>query len=141
MIEKIKTMAVLLLLAFNVVTANAQTTSTNFNWDNVMNAIIQVESGDNPNAKNGKCVGAMQISPVLVTECNNILKRRKSTKRYTLADRYSIEKSKEMFILMQSEFNKTNSIERAIKSWNGGPYYKNGTKVQRYYQKVMRKMK
>ena len=45
-----------------------------FDWEPVMNAIIQIESKGNPAAVNGPYVGVLQISPVLVKECNNILK-------------------------------------------------------------------
>ena len=48
-----------------------------------MDAIIQVESKGDPKAKSGNSVGVMQITPILVAECNNILKRKKSKKRYT----------------------------------------------------------
>lgn len=108
-------------------------------WDKVINAIVSVESGGNINARNGNCVGPMQISPVCVRECNNILKRRKSKTRFTLQDRYSLEKSKEMFILLQSEHNPEGNIEKAIRSWNGGPKYSKG-KTNRYYRKVLSKM-
>ena len=64
--------------------------SSGFDWNPVMDAIIQVESEGNPNAVSGNSVGVMQITPILVRECNNILKSRKSKKRYTLADRYSV---------------------------------------------------
>ena len=131
-------MAVILSCTLN--TAHAQKTNNAFNWDDVIEAIIQVESNSNPKAKNGQCVGLMQISPILVKECNLILKRRHSAKRYTLNDRYNKRKSTEMFILIQSEYNKDNSIERAIKSWNGGIHYKDNRKVRHYYQKVMSHM-
>lgn len=112
------------------------TSSEQFNWDPVMNAIIQVESGGNTRAVSGNSVGAMQITPVLVAECNNILKARKSKKRYSLKDRFNLAKSKEMFLLMQSVYNVENNIEKAIRSWNGGIRYSiRGT--QRYYKKVM----
>ena len=39
--------------------------NSNFNWEPVMEAIIQVESGGNRFAKSGKSVGAMQITPIL----------------------------------------------------------------------------
>lgn len=101
-----------------------------------MNAIIQVESEGNTRAVSGNSVGAMQITPVLVAECNNILKARKSKKRYSLKDRFNLAKSKEMFLLMQSVYNVENNIEKAIRSWNGGIRYSiRGT--QRYYKKVM----
>lgn len=108
-------------------------------WSDVMNAIIQVESGGNSKAVNGQYVGAMQIAPVLVKECNNILQRRGFNKRYTLADRYSINKSKEMFLLIQSHYNPTNNIEKGIRIWNGGCNYRVKS-TNGYYRKVMRKM-
>lgn len=107
-----------------------------FDWEPVMRAVIQVESEGNARAVSGNSVGAMQITPVLVAECNNILKSRKSKKRFKLSDRLSVEKSKEMFRLIQSHFNPTHSIEKAIRSWNGGMHY-SIKRTQRYYEKVM----
>ena len=84
------------MLTLKVVSASAETnsienaSSNEFDWNPVMEAIIQVESEGNPKAKSGNSVGVMQITPILVTECNNILKKKKSKKRYTLSDRYSI---------------------------------------------------
>ena len=107
-----------------------------------MDAIIQVESEGNPKAfnKNGNCAGAMQITPILVKDCNDILKRQKSNKRYTMADRYSVEKSKEMFLIFQKYYNPENNIEKAIRLWNGGiKYTKRAT--NRYYKKVLAHMK
>ena len=61
-------------------------------------------------------------------------------KRYKLSDRFSIEKSKEMFLLIQSFHNPMNDVEKAIRSWNGGQKYSvRGT--QRYFEKVMKAMK
>ena len=105
-----------------------------------MDAIIQVESEGNPNAVSGNSVGAMQITPILVKDCNEILKKQKSKKRYTMADRYSVAKSKEMFLLIQSHYNPENSIEKAIRSWNGGVKY-SVRATNKYYKKVMAKMK
>ena len=113
-----------------------------FDWTPVIDAIIQVESGGDPRAVSicGMSCGAMQITPILVKECNNILRKRGSKKRYTLSDRFSVEKSKEMFLLMQSQFNPTNNIEKAIRAWNGGNNYKVHS-TNRYYRKVMAAMK
>lgn len=114
--------------------------SSNFDWNPVMDAIIQVESEGNPNAVSGKSCGAMQITPILVAECNNILKKRNSKKRYKLSDRFNVAKSKEMFLLFQSYYNPKNSVEQAIRSWNGGMRYSvKGT--QRYFNKVMKLLK
>lgn len=116
--------------------ANVNDTKDAFDWEPVMNAIIQVESGGNAKAVSGIYSGAMQIAPILVTECNNILKARGSKKRYTLNDRFSIQKSKEMFLIIQSKYNPNNNVERAIRSWSGGIGYKI-SKTNRYYNKVM----
>ena len=105
-----------------------------------MDAIIKVESEGNPRAVSGNSVGVMQITPVLVKECNDILKKQKSNKRYTLDDRYSVEKSKEMFLLIQKYFNPENNVEKAIRSWNGGIKY-SVKATNKYYQKVLARMK
>lgn len=112
-----------------------------YDWSKVINAIIQVESKGNPKAynPNGNCVGILQITPGLVKQCNTWLAAKKSKKRYTLADRYNVEKSKEIFVMVQSYYNKSNDVEKAIRIWNGGPGYTvKGTngylkKVMKYY--------
>ena len=112
----------------------------NFDWEPVIKAIIQVESEGNTKAVSGKSCGAMQITPILVKECNDILKKRNSKTRYTLSDRFSLAKSKEMFLLMQSQFNPTNDVEKAIRAWNGGNNYSK-KRTQRYFEKVMKQLK
>ena len=111
-----------------------------FDWNPVMDAIIQVESVGDSKAVSGNSVGAMQITPILVEDCNQILQKQKSKKRYTLKDRYSVEKSKEMFLLIQKYYNPSNSVEKAIRSWNGGVHY-SVRATNRYYKKVMNLMK
>ena len=112
---------------------------SSFDWNPVMDAIIKVESEGNPNAVSGNSVGVMQITPILVRECNNVLKKMKSNKRYTLDDRYSVEKSKEMFLLIQKYFNPENNVEKAIRSWNGGMKYSIRA-TNKYYKKVLARM-
>ena len=112
------------------------TTSSGYDWNPVMEAIIHVESRGDEKAVSGNSCGAMQITPILVRECNNILKKRKSKKRFTMQDRFSVQKSKEMFLLYQSYFNPKNNVEKAIRSWNGGMNY-SVKRTQRYYNKVM----
>ena len=114
--------------------------TSGFDWNPVMDAIIQVESGGNTKAVSGNSVGAMQITPILVKDCNIILKKRNSKLRYTLADRYSLEKSKEMFLLIQSFHNPENNVEKAIRAWNGGPKY-SVRATNRYFKKVMNILK
>ena len=129
-----------MIVSMNMMILTLCAKSSKFYWNPVMDAIIQVESEGNPKAVSGNSVGVMQITPILVEECNNILKKQKSKKRFTLADRYSVEKSKEMFLLIQSFHNPTNSIEKAIRSWNGGMKY-SVRATNRYFKKVMSKMK
>lgn len=119
-------------------TGNARANS--FDWNPVMDAIIKVESDGNSRAVSGNSCGAMQITPICVKECNVILKRRGSKKRYTLADRFSVSRSKEMFLLIQSYHNPQNNVEQAIRAWNGGMNY-SAKRTQNYYNKVMRLIK
>ena len=133
-----------LMLVSMTTTAGGKTTRSNttsaFDWNPVMDAIILVESEGNPRAVSGNSVGAMQITPIFVKECNNILKNLKSNKRYTLDDRYSVKKSKEMFLLIQKYYNPENNVEKAIRSWNGGVKYSIKA-TEKYYRKVLAKMK
>ena len=118
----------------------SSTKTSDIDWNPVMDAIIQVESEGNPKAVSGNSVGAMQITPILVKDCNDILKRQKSKKRYTMDDRYSVAKSKEMFLIIQKYYNPENNIEKAIRLWNGGVKYTTRA-TNRYYKKVLAKMK
>ncbi|MBR4388491.1 MAG: transglycosylase SLT domain-containing protein [Prevotella sp.] len=118
----------------------AEGEENDYDWTPVIDAIIQVESKGNPNARSGIYCGILQISPVLVQECNNILKRRGSSKRYTLNDRFNVTKSKEMFVIIQSYYNPKHNVERAIRMWQGGCNY-NVRSTQRYYDRVMSYMR
>ena len=134
----------LIVLTLNSTAATAanktEKATGRYDWTSVMEALIQVESEGNAKAKSGSSVGVLQITPILVAECNNVLKQKGSKKRYTLADRYSVAKSKEMFLLMQETYNPQNNVERAIRAWNGGNHY-SVKRTQRYYQKVMKVLK
>lgn len=126
-----------LMLAFSF-TASAQNES--YDWTKVMDAIIKVESKGNSKAHNpnGDCAGILQITKILVRETNQILKNKKSQKRYTYEDRYNAEKSKEMFILLQEHFNPEHNVEKAIRCWNRGFYGNWRGKSISYYNKVMK---
>ena len=136
--KKIAKVVVFTLIAMSFSTeAVARENGKKFNWGPLMDAITQVESEGNSRAVRGKSCGAMQITPILVEDCNAILKKRGESKRYTLNDRFSVKKSREMFVLIMSHYNPKNDIERAIRLWNGGVRYTvKGT--QGYYNKVMR---
>lgn len=133
-------LSIQIFLPLGVGATNKTMNSEPFDWSSIIEAIIRVESDGNPNAVSGLSVGPMQITPVAVRECNYILETRGSNLRYSLADRYDFNKSKEMFVLIQSKYNPTNNVERAIRLWNGGPNYTvKGT--ESYYLKVLRRLK
>ena len=124
------------LLSVATVAASAQNGHSDHDWTRVINAIAQVESGGNPKARSTDCVGLLQIRPVLVRDVNEYLGMRGSKKRFSMDDRYSAEKSKEMFILYQRRYNPRNNIEKAIRIWNGGPGY-SVRKTDGYLNRVM----
>ena len=102
----------------------------------LITAIATVESELNEKAVSSDCVGYLQIRPLLVKECNDILKKKDSKKRYTLNDRFCKKKSIEMFYLIQEKFNPSHNIERALWVWNAGPYAKK--RPTKYINKVMK---
>ena len=102
----------------------------------LITAIATVESELNEKAVSGDCVGYLQIRPLLVKECNNILKKKNSKKHYSLSDRFSKKKSIEMFYLIQEKFNPSHNVERALWVWNAGPYSKK--RPTKYINKVMK---
>lgn len=104
-------------------------------WENVVKAISQVESGGNPKAVNGIYAGYLQIAPVLVDECNRINKLNKVDKKYSYADRFSVEKSIEMFHIIRKFYVKDDSVEKMIRLWNGGPGF-TIPKTETYFKKV-----
>ena len=129
---------VMLMLPISI---SAQKKNESYDWNKVIDAIAMVESKGNPKEynPNGNCAGILQIVPILVKECNQILEKKKSAKRYTVSDRYNVQKSKEMFILLQEHFNPEHNVEKAIKCWNCGFYTKNWkNKSVGYYRKVMK---
>ena len=136
--RKAKKLILTCLMSILVLAASAQTNQM-YDWSKIMNAIIQVESQGNAKAHNanGDCAGILQITPILVEQCNIWLKDQKSSKRYTLKDRYDVEKSKEMFIMIQEHYNPSHNVEKAIRLWNGGPNY-SVKKTNGYYKKVMK---
>lgn len=132
-----KKICLFLVALFINVALNAQPSEQEIKyWEPVITAVAKVESGCNPKAvsKSGVYVGYLQISPVVVYECNNILKK----KVYTLNDRYDIQKSKEMFVLIQSKYNTTKDFVKGIRIWNGGPKGHTNKKTLGYCNKVLK---
>ena len=85
-------------------------------WDIFINALIWVESkGDCMAIGTKNDVGVLQITPILVKDVNRILKE----ERYILEDRYSRDKSIEMFNIIQDHYNPQHDYHLALKIWNG----------------------
>ena len=133
---KRKLIQTLLVLTFLVCSASAKAQNQqDAGWDILISAVSQAESRNNPKSVNGKHVGALQISPITVDECNRILKK----KKYTHQDRYSFEKSAEMFVIIQDFYNPKHDVSLAIRLWNAGPIaLKQRGISEEYYQKVMK---
>lgn len=86
-------------------------------WQVLQMAIIKTES-DFDSLATGKTGdrGIFQITPIYVKEANRILKEEK----YTHEDAYSPKASLEMFNVVQSRHNPSNSSTKAIKLHNPG---------------------
>lgn len=134
-----KKILLFLVAVLITVALNAQTKQQLKKWMPVINAIAQVESGGNPKAvsKSGTYVGLLQIAPICVSECNRIVGKNK----FTYNDRYSKEKSIEMFIVFQEYHNPEGNMEKAIRLWNSGDKncMKNKSRTEAYYRRVMSK--
>ncbi|MGN1376115.1 MAG: hypothetical protein ACI4V5_06130, partial [Prevotella sp.] len=81
-IKKVLLLVLCIAASSDALAGQKSTKRSSFDWNPVMDAIIQVESEGNARAVSGNSCGAMQITPILVKECNNILKRQNSKKRY-----------------------------------------------------------
>jgi len=80
-------------------------------WDKMYQRIVMVESeGDRLAYNKSGAAGEIQIKPIYVKDCNRIL----GYEKYTLEDRYSREKSREMFEIIQSKYNPERDIDKAI---------------------------
>jgi hypothetical protein len=104
---------------------------------NLLDAIIRVESSDNDSAyhKGEDAVGCLQIRQCMVDDVNRILNRKKSTIRYTYDDRWSRDKSIEMFDVYRLHYGLV-TAEEISRCWNGGPRGSNKPTTVYYWNKV-----
>ena len=111
--------------------------------DMLVRAMIWVESRGNDSAycKSEEAVGCLQIRPIMVRECNRILKLQKSNKVYSSSDRWSRKSSIEIFHIVNTYYNKGKSYEAMARSWNGGPNWVEKSSTKKYWRKVKRKLK
>jgi hypothetical protein len=109
----------------------------------LIEALILVESGGNDSAycKKEEAVGCLQIRPIMLKECNRVLELQNSNKRYKLRDRWSREKSIEIFHIINQFHNKEATHEEIARFWNGGPKWSDKSGTKRYWSKVKRKLK
>ena len=110
------------------------------NITTLVDALIMVESNGNPNAycKKEKAVGCLQIRPVMLREVNRILRKQKSTKRFSLEDRWDCGLSEEMFYIWKNYHHKDSSDEVIARNWNGGPRGYKKQSTEHYWQKVQK---
>lgn len=140
-----------LLIFINFCTSATSVVNNNLDgesFDDVINAIMYIESKHNANAvsKDGKCVGIMQMQKVVVDDCNEYLRMKGVNKTYSYNDRLDKGKSIEMFFLIQERYknykrnrSKTD-VEHMIRLWNGGCNY-TVAKTEKYYRNVMNVLK
>ena len=151
---------ILLLLAFGCITPTekvkertiisvANTDDYNYSkWDTLVDAIIYVESRGNDSAvgDNGKAVGCLQIHPIMVREVNRLLAKYDIPTTYTLEDRYSREKSIEMFNIVSEEYYCCEDYtfeeyaEIVARRWNGGPRGDKKISTIKYWNNVQKRI-
>ena len=111
--------------------------SIKYKETHLLSAIIHVESSNNDSAhhKGENAVGCLQIRQCMVDDVNRILRRQKSTKRYSYDDRWFRYKSIEMFEVYCKHYGLTTSEEIA-RCWNGGPRGMQNEMTAKYWKKV-----
>ena len=100
---------------------------TTLTFNDFIEAVIYIESRGDSLAYNTKekAVGVLQIRPIMLREVNRVLRKNKVPGKYVLQDRYSQEKSIEMFKIMaeqvnQDELSQMQFFEIVARRWNGG---------------------
>lgn len=108
----------------------------------LINAMILVESEGNDSAycRHEEAVGCLQIRPIMLAECNRILKLQKSSISYNLLDRWSREKSIEIFNIINKHHNKNATYEEIARFWNGGPKWADKGATKKYWENVYIKL-
>ena len=109
------------------------------NTTHLLSAMMFVESSYNDSAyhKGEDAVGCLQIRQCMVDDVNRILRRQKSTKRYSYHDRWLRYKSIEMFDVYCKHYKLT-TAEEIARCWNGGPRGMNNPLTATYWRKVQK---
>ena len=104
----------------------------------IVQAMIQVESAGKDSAYNVSedAAGCLQIRPIMVREVNRILRKQGDILRFEMKDRWSRDKSLEMFHIWR-EYHHPNSTDEVIaRNWNGGPRGYEKESTIHYWKKV-----
>jgi len=104
----------------------------------LIQALIMVESSGRDSAYNASedAVGCLQIRPIMVREVNRILRKQGKERRFNMKDRWSRDKSLEMFHIWR-EYHHPNSTDEVIaRNWNGGPDGYQQESTIHYWKKV-----
>ena len=103
----------------------------------IISALMYVESSNNDSAYNASedAVGCLQIRKTMVNDVNRILRKRKSSVRFTYEDRWCRYKSINMFKIYCKHYNLT-TAEEIARCWNGGPRGLHNPATVNYWKKV-----
>lgn len=90
-------------------------------WTTLTMAIMKTESEFDPSRIGAtQDVGIMQFTPIAVEEVNRILRLEGKEDEYSHLDAFDIEKTIEMFNIIQNYHNKERNISKAIHQHNPG---------------------
>ena len=114
--------------------------------DELVEALIFVESRGKEDAigdthLGAPSIGVLQIRPIMVREVNRILKQKKSDKKFKLKDRFSKDKSIEMFMVWKNFHHPNDGFEKIARNWNGGPNGYRFKRTEYYWNKVRKQLK
>lgn len=111
------------------------------NLDELILAIIHIESGGDPFAigdshMGAPSVGCMQIRPIMVREVNAITEKSGSNMKWVMRDRQSRDKSIAIFQTWVRAHHKNSSFEKIARNWNGGPQGYKKPSTEGYWTKI-----
>lgn len=110
--------------------------TTKVNPDKLVRAFASIESSNNTNARNKSsgASGIIQIMPIMVKEANRLV----GYEKYTLQDRFSKEKSFEIFHLIMKHKNPEYDIAKACFIWNPNGKTDYTKRVEEVYNELIK---
>jgi hypothetical protein len=111
--------------------------NTEHETNHLLSALMFVESNfdDSAYAVGEDAVGVLQIRKTMVDDVNRILKRQKKDYRFTYDDRWSRNKSIQMFDIYVMHYG-LSTAEEVARCWNGGPRGMDKDATVYYWNKV-----